>query len=127
MIEAVFPSVSALVIAITWLKFDWLLSSAAMHASNGNLAPFILYGIVAGGAAIISIGSAYVYENFIDSDPVSVNYNIEAPESLNGGTFTPTVFTGGVDSGSGGGLTAGGLGTGALIGLAAGAYFLLKD
>jgi len=122
-IETVFRSVSPGLPAIPGLSFDWLLSSTAMHASNGNILPVIIYGIVVAG----TLGTLYVYDNFIDTDPAVIhNYNLNAPETLNGGTFTPTLYGGGTDAD---GSTPGalGLGTTGLIAAGAAAWFLLKN
>jgi len=98
-----------------------------MHASNGNIWPVIIYGIVAAGGAAVATGAVWVYESFIDSDPASIQYyNLNAPESLNGGTYSPTLYGGDQPADVGGSAFAG-LGTTGLIALAAGAFFLLKD
>jgi len=121
-IETIFRNVSPALPAICGRSFDWLLSSTAMHASNGNVWPILIYGIVAAG----TLGTLYIYDNFIDTDPAVIhNYNLNAPESLNGGTYTPTLYGGGTEAdGSVPGL---GLGTTGLIAAGAAAWFLLKD
>jgi len=118
MIETFFVAVSPGV--------SWLTSNQAMHALNGNIWPVIIYGIVAAGGAAVATGAVYVYETFIDSDPPSIQYyNLNAPETLNGGTYNPTLY-GGDQPGSDGSLIAG-IGTGTLLALAVGGYFLLKN
>jgi len=109
MIETVFADVSP--------GISTLLSNKIMHALNGNIWPVIIYGIVAAGGAAVATGAVYVYETFIDSDPPSIQYyNLNAPETLNGGD----------QPGADGSLIAG-IGTGTLLALAVGGYFLLKN
>ncbi|HIA02765.1 MAG TPA: hypothetical protein EYN66_12795 [Myxococcales bacterium] len=91
--------------------------------------PIIIYGIVAGGGAAVAIGSAYVYENFIDSDPAPIqNYNLNPPPPVNGEgyTYSPSVYAPQTYAPTDGGLL-GGLSTPMLAAGAVAGYLLLKN